>query len=301
VTSIHNDTWFLSLPPCSARVPCGTGEHAVRWESGEFRLPSHPDGESELVLAALGGEVAGCVELARTWGRHTDDLTMLQIGPREPADHIAIGWNDVPKPGQAAHAGWIAMSGPVVPGGPVMPGGLAARFPRPVRGPRDPMQAELRKARERTAGRLALLALGPAFQFRLAGHVAAAYAHRLPGQNRPALHAALHGRVAPVIEAWTGIDPGQVRGSLHDGDGWGSVSLTGKGGGRMLLACLPAAWLASVWACGLALVARHLVVAVTRPGWPDAQVLALAAPGRDPVLLEVHGTEGSGALPRWEA
>jgi len=33
-------------------------------------------------------------------------------------------------------------------------------------------------------------------------------------------------------------------------------------------------------------------VAVDRAGWPDAQVLALPAPGADPVLLDVHARGG---------
>jgi hypothetical protein len=77
--------------------------------------------------------------------------------------------------------------------------------------------------------------------------------------------------------------------SLHRGPGWGSVELTGRGEPRRLRASLPAGWLARVWAAGLALTGRHLVVAVDRAGWPDARVLALRAPGAEPVPLDVHG------------
>jgi hypothetical protein len=59
-------------------------------------------------------------------------------------------------------------------------------------------------------------------------------------------------------------------------------------------------WLASVWACGLALVGDHLVVAVEEPGWPRARVLALREPGAPPVSLDVTGTD-DGAIPRWQA
>jgi hypothetical protein len=61
---------------------------------------------------------------------------------------------------------------------------------------------------------------------------------------------------------------------------------------------LPVSWLASVWACGLAVVDGHLVVAVEEPGWPRARVLALAEPSADPVSLVVTGTD-AGALPHW--
>ena len=106
-----------------------------------------------------------------------------------------------------------------------------------------------------------------------------------------------------MAERWLGIDPDQVAVSLHRGPGWGSVELTGRGQRRRLLVSLPAWWLARVWACGLALAGRHLVVAVERAGWPDARVLAVRAPGAEPVSLSAHGVDGppgtSGA-PHWE-
>ena len=76
--------------------------------------------------------------------------------------------------------------------------------------------------------------------------------------------------------------------SLHHGPGWGSAELAGRGQDRRLRVSLPAGWLASVWACGLARVGRHLVVAVERPGWPDARVLGLRAPGAEPEPLDVQ-------------
>ena len=107
----------------------------------------------------------------------------------------------------------------------------------------------------------------------------------------PALVAAIAGRLAPVAEEWLGIDPNQVVVSLHRGPGWGSVELTGRGEQRRLRVSLPAGWLARVWAAGLALTGRHLVVAVERAGWPDARVLALRAPGTEPVPLDVHASQ----------
>src|SRR6185312_9543496 len=97
--------WFTSLPPCETLVPCGRGRHSVRWEAGELRLPSHADPEAELVLAALGGDKARCVEIFEAWQRHTADLTVLGIGPRGPADEIAVTWDDVDAAEQAARSG----------------------------------------------------------------------------------------------------------------------------------------------------------------------------------------------------
>jgi hypothetical protein len=270
-----NEAWYLSAPPCSATVPCASGQHELRWTAGAIELPAHPDGEAELVLAALGGEKAGCVELAEIWQRHVSDLSVLAIGPRGTADKITVTWDSVTEPEQ--HVPPAAMT----------------------RG-RPPLRDHFEQARLRMTDVLSLLALGPEFGCRLAGHVVAAYAERLTPKNRPALTAALEGRLAPLAERWLGIEPGQVRAALHDGDGWGSVELHGNGADRELRVALPAGWLASVWACGLALVDRQLVVAVTEPGWPDARVLALPAPGRDPVELALHGSASADGGAHWE-
>jgi hypothetical protein len=168
---------------------------------------------------------------------------------------------------------------------------------------RSQLLQEHAEARQRRTDLLSLLALGPAFQVRLAGQVVAAHAGLLdePDEQgrsrRPALTAALEGRLALVAERWIGIDPDYVKASLHAGPGWGSAELTGRGEQRRLQVSLPADWVARVWACGLALVGRHLVVAVDRAGWPDARVLALPAPGAEPVLLDVHARPAPAAGP----
>ena len=292
-----NGPWFTCLPGCETEVPCGAGRHTIGWAAGSLRLPSHPDAEGELVLAALGGEKAGCVELAEAWARHAGDLSVLAIGPRGPADEIAVGWDDLlavaqdvpvrrhfrgPGPGLAS------------PPGPT-PARLSARHRQ--------MQEEMLADHRRRTDMLSLLALGYGFQVRLIGQVAAAHVARpeAGGEGvRPALVAAIAGRLAPVAEAWLGIDPDQVEVSLHDGPGWGSAELAGRGPDRRLRASLPAGWVASVWACGLARVGRYLVVAVERPGWPDARVLGLRAPGAEPEPLDVHaGPDGPGNVPHW--
>jgi hypothetical protein len=268
-----NDAWFTCAPPCSASVPCGNGMHTVRWTAGSFELPSHPDGEAELVLAALGGEKAACIDLAQTWFRHADDLSMLAIGPRGPADRITVTWDNVTE----------AETQP-----------LAITRPHRATG----MQQEFERARRRMTDVLSLLALGSEFGYRLAGHVVAAHAGRLDAKNRPALTAALEGRLGPVVARWLGIDADGVQAQLHNGDGWGTATLSGE----ELRVALPVTWLAWVWACGLALVNRHLVIAVTEPGWPDARVLALPGPGQEPVELAVHGERRGGAADgaHWE-
>jgi hypothetical protein len=180
-------------------------------------------------------------------------------------------------------------------------------------------------AQRRRDDLLTLLALGYEFQVRLAAQVAVAYS--APGAEpgpptvqetrvqkartqkadvqkadvqkadvqkadvqkaEPALVAAIAGRLAPVAERWLGIDPDQVLVRLHHGPGWGSAEMSGREAERRLRVALPVGWLAAVWACGLTLTGRHLVVAVDQPGWPDARVLGLRAPGAEPELLDVH-------------
>jgi hypothetical protein len=297
--------WFTSLPPCETLVPCGQGRHSVRWEAGELRLPSHADPEAELVLAALGGDKARCVEIAEAWRRHVADLTVLAVWPRDPAAGIVVSWDDVDAAGQAAPGGGLSILG--YGAGPLASPPRAAMARAAIR--HQQHQREAGEASQRRLDMLSLLALGTGFQSRLSGQVVAAYADRLdePGDLgrtvRSVLTAALDGRLAPVAERWLGIDPDQVVVALHRGPGWGSVELTGRGEQRRLRVSLPAWWLARVWASGLALTGGHLVLAVERAGWPDAQVLALPAPGAEPVSLSAHAVShpsGAADAPHWE-
>lgn len=147
---------------------------------------------------------------------------------------------------------------------------------------------EHRKTRPALAGLLELMALGPEFQFRLSGAVAAAWAREdragERAEHRAELAAALTGRFAPVAAGWLGVDPDAVIITPHEGPGWGSLEVTRDGA---LTGTLPAGWLAGVWACGLALSDGHLVVSVTEPGYPRARVLALPEPGAAPIPLDV--------------
>ena len=307
-----NDPWFMCLPSCEAHVPCGHGRHIVRWEAGALRLADHADPEAELVLAALGGEKARCVELTEAWGRHATDLSVLAIGPRGPADEISVSWEDVDDAAQASGRGVAPSHGPrrsaaIRLAGPSLP--TAAR----AQARRQQVDQEMARVAQRRNDMLSLLALGYGFQVRLIGQVAEAHAGSPDEQMekaervRPPLVAAITARLAPVAEEWLGIDPDQVVVSLHRGPGWGSVELTGRGEERRLRVSLPAGWLARVWTAGLALTGRHLVVAVQRAGWPDARVLALRAPGTDPVALDVHARQAADGgpadtlnAPHWE-
>jgi hypothetical protein len=297
-------SWFESLPPAETAVPCGSGTHIVRWETGQLTLPAHPDAEAELVLGALGGEKPACVALTETWARHAADLTVLATGPRCAADTVSIGWDQV-----AEQRASLPLGGPQVVSKPTvtMPTGSApGRRPRRLAyAAAGPGMEEARRRQVQRLELLELLALGTGFQFRLTGTVIAAWAE--PGRadvraaHRPALTAALAGRFAPAARDWLGIDPDAVTVAPHEGPGWGALAVTGTGAGRRLRASLPVGWLAQVWACGMAVAGGHLVVAVGEPGYPLARVLALPAPDAEPVTITVRAARDDPAgLPSWE-
>ena len=310
-------SWFDSLPPADTTVPCGTGEHTVRWEAGRLTLTAHPDAEAELVLGALGGDKPGCVTLAETWARHAGDLTVLTSGPRCDADRVRVDWPQIEElRGQLPRSlarliSWTRPSPPTTPtppptvrvtrrihyrhagaAGQVTPGFSGSRKEDVIR--RQMQQIEL----------LELLALGSEFQFRLAGTVIAAWAgpdrRDDRATRRPELSGVLTGRFAPAAQEWLGIDPDTVTVITHEEAGWGSLRMVGTGRGQRLRSSLPLSWLSEVWACGLAVVAGHLVVAVEDPGYPEAGVLALPAPDAEPVRLRARATgRSAGGLVTW--
>jgi hypothetical protein len=325
--------WWALLPPADAQVSCGDAAHRLRWEDGRLTALDHPDAEGELVLAALGGDRSRCVDLVESWGRRSDDLEVLAVGPRSAADELTITAETADAPaglGAPRGRGWFAyapLTGrafsaqrpwPWARGPRPMASMLAARArfagagwrgpvgrpgatvrragSRPMSGRRARWQQvrdQASRAAERREELFSLLALGAEFQMRLSAAVAAGWADggsRAGGREtaRPALIAALAARLGPAVQAWLGIDPGRVDVSLHQDAGWGRLAPSCD----RFDAALPVGWLASVWAPGLAVIAGHLIVAVTEAAWPDATVLGVPGPGADPVILKVRATDG---------
>ena len=308
--------WWAALPAVETRIRCGPGEHVLRWSEGRLHAADHPDAEGELVLAALGGDKAECVAMLEAWGAHADDLDVLALGPRSPADELAVTWELVDQ--LRAASGQRPGSAPMRPGPApgAGPGTFpASGYPAPPRGARPaarvvrgmPMRRltpEQERARARRAELLSLFALGRDFQPRLSAQVASAWsgdepdaARPEPGPARPALVAALTGRLAPAAGPWAGLDPDAVRATLHEGPGWGRAERDGPG----LRAALPLSWLARVWAPGFPVAGGHLIVDVLAGRWPRVQVLGLPAPGAEPAVLSIQADGEHWSLARGES
>jgi hypothetical protein len=315
--------WWAACGPAEAEVGCGAGKHRLRWADGTLQAADHPDAEGELVLAALGGDVTPCLELVRAWGQHSDDLAVLAIGPRSAADKLTITTAvlDELAVDPRARLASLVRSGHTLghrsaslrPGPPrfssaVGMGGVigGARF---TTARLTPLKSAVPKAVGWTGRRsrgwpahqddpartelARLLALGAPFQWRLSGAVAHAWSGdgehaSRQDRQRPALTAALAGRLGPAAAQWLDIHPGDVDASIHAGPGWGQLSLNRSAAKPRLVASLPVGWLAAAWAPGLAVVAGRLVVSVLHASWPDARVLAIRSPDRDPVELSIR-------------
>jgi hypothetical protein len=168
---------------------------------------------------------------------------------------------------------------------------------------------EQEQAQARRIELLSLFALGRDFQPRLSAQVASAWSGNEPsaggeppgeprdqGSARPALVAALTGRLAPAAGPWAGTGPDTVRATLHEGPGWGSIGRDGPG----LRAALPLSWLARVWAPGFPVVDGHLVVDVLEGAWPRMRVLGVAAPGAAAAVLSIRADGEHWSLARGE-
>jgi hypothetical protein len=289
--------WWAGFPAAETRIRCGAGEHVLRWSDGRLSAADHADADGELVLAALGGEQPECVTMLEAWGAHSSDLDVLALGPRSPADRLAVTWELVEE--LRAAFSLVARSVPMRPAAAprasppgTMPPGGARRAARALRGlPPRRLSPEQERARAGRTELLSLFALGRAFQLRLSAQVAWAWSDGGPAGDprgragaRPALLAALAGRLAPAAGPWAGLDPDTVEASLHEEPGWGHVDRDGP----RLRAALPLSWLCRVWAPGFPVADGHLIVDVLEVRWPEVRVLGVPAPGTEPAVLTIR-------------
>lgn len=224
-------------------VGCGGDTHRLRWWAGELSSLDHDDPEGERTLAALGGTSNACVSVLDAWQRQHTSLRILTLASHGAADRLQIE--------PADHVG-LASRSPRARG--------SSRLPMPTAYPPGASAAPDPAADVDT-----LFGLGPALADRLAATVATHWAERVEAgatadQNRPALVAALTGRVWLAAQTWVGLPPGAV-----------DVRMTAPAeppaatydNGRLAVA-VPLRWLSRVWAPGLAVITGRLTLDTQR-------------------------------------
>src|SRR4051812_24434612 len=233
-------------------VACGDETHRLMWATGELTALDHDDPEGERTLAALGGMKNGCVEVLDAWSRCRHELRALVLASRGPGDTVTST--------EPAYGGAGLLLSPAAQPGLAPPAGKArirlgssmrrgwsaygATAHAVVRGSfvGGPPQAEPEDDYS------LLFALGGALGDRLAATVAAHWAERIERgdvdpAHRPALQAALAGRVWVAARSWLGdasadidvrmIEPSEPPALDHDGDRW--------------TLALPFRWVSRVW------------------------------------------------------
>ena len=317
--------WWAALPPAGARIRCGPGEHVLRWADGRLDAMDHDDTEGELVLAALGGDKAECVAMLEAWGAHADDLDVLALGPRSPADELAVTPELVD--GLRAAFGPAARSVPMRPGpapGPAPGGGPQGRGPPRAhpgpcrrdqgRGPTRPRDSgRCGVVRGRAPGRCGACRPGgcppsrnrpgpgawnccPCSPWAGTSSSGCPPTWRRPGRKAaPAGGSATGGRPArPGGGPGRPLAPAAGPWAGLDPDAVRAVLHEGPGWGSVegdgsgLRAALPLSWLARVWAPGFPVADGHLVVDVLEASWPQVHVLGLPAPGAEPAVLSIR-------------
>jgi hypothetical protein len=156
-----NSAWWAAFGPAETSLRCGDSEHRLRWTDGTLRALDHADAEGELVLGALGGDTSPCLDVLMAWGKHSDDLTVLTIGPRSASDPLTIpAWvldeiTAVSRPGGPVYHGLgnpvaqaVSIGGTVSRPGPVASAMLYASRsgPSPRRKPLRARAVALRRA-----------------------------------------------------------------------------------------------------------------------------------------------------------
>ena len=276
--------WWRGVPPAVAQVSCGGQEHQLRWADGELQAPGHPDIEAEKILRALAGESYPCLDVLETWQVHADDLRVLVLASRGLADPVPVKPSDTPS------------------AAPFIPGRGAAVMQRRRAAVTAVLRGGARASRERVDPLAMLLALGGPMQTRLTATVAAAWRERLRGgaapedpagaaadaaaieAARPALHAALHGRVVATLRAWTGRPDLRVALTMIAEPDQPALAPDGDG----IAVELPFGWISDVWARGLAICWDRfgLAAAPAGEGWAVSAVAPDLGP---PALITIAG------------
>lgn len=263
--------WWRGVPPVAVPVSCAGHEHELRWASGELRAPDHPDLEGEQILSALAGQRPACLGVLDAWAVHAEDLHVLVLASRGPTDPVAVRLDEL-----GPSSGWTGYGGRGTPA---------------MRRRRAAVTAVMRgggpAARDQENTLVTLLSLGGPLQARLTATVAAAWRERLrdgaaaadaaaADEARPALHAALYGRVVATLRAWTGRPDLRVALTMIPEGARPALARDGDG----LAAELPFGWITEVWARGLGTCWDRFCLAAAPDG--DGWTLSAVTPDLGP-------------------
>jgi hypothetical protein len=265
--------WWAGLPAAEARLDCGGQPHRLRWAAGQLRALDHTDLEGEQILSALAGQGFPCLDVLTAWAEYAADLRVLILASRGQADPLAT-WTP-----SSSGPGW----GGRAPGRWRGRGRSGGSYAILSHGPPDDPDDDLTE----------LIGLGGLLPDRLAATVIAAWAERLrgaPGPReaagadaataadagalaaaRPALHAALYGRVTVALRSWTGQRDLPVALTMIAEDQPPRLARDGDG----IAAQLPFGWLSDVWARGLTTCWGRFCLAAEPAG--DGWVLSTVA------------------------
>lgn len=219
--------------PSVVTIDCSEQTHRLRWQGGDLIAVDHHDPDVERSLAELSGQPRHCLDTVEAWNRHSDDPRSLVLGPRAVSDRIAH----------------------------FRPGG--SRWPFPPRPDED---------------LLSLLTENPVLARLLVCTVADRWANRIRDgdpsveEHRPALSAALFGRVAPAIRAWLEDEDLDVRVHMTD-DRRRLVRYPDR-----VDAFLPFDWIVDVWGTEVTSMFNGFVLAAETARHDH---LALSTVGRD--------------------
>ncbi|HUP86268.1 MAG TPA: hypothetical protein VM143_11425 [Acidimicrobiales bacterium] len=234
--------------------PPGAEHHRLAWRVGRLHLVDHPDPEADLALSALGGERCPCLDVLDGWTTSQSSDRMLVVGARR-LDEVLTAPDEAIAALAADLARW---RGAVTM---LRDDAQAARDTRTVEVLDGVVRHEERAAQDRL-GALRLLAIDPRLQLRLQASVSSTIA---AGGLSTALAVANAARARPSLRAL----------------GWRLATAE-------LDELLPATWIASVWARGIAdAVPGHLVVDVTDVTPVGELVVVAAGPGKAQVEMRV--------------
>lgn len=274
----------LPVPISEVPVTCAGRQHRLAFHDGTLSAVDHPDADRERALVALGADAYACLELLDAWARHADDLAVLTLASRGPADPLPEIPD--PEPGKPARPGtFVAHSGSGRSHGWTSYAALGQMHGRPGLHPMRLRNDELTR-----------LVTRPGLGQALVARVATTWANRIStGDERvvaamPRLHAALYGRLLAQLRSWLGRRDLVLDLALGEPDE--PATLTERG--SRMYARVPFSWLRDVWLPGTAVILGRFCLAADAVGTAHWRLRVVPPDLSGPETIEIRLTESAG-------